>query len=78
MTAKEQIDAEEEIAALIYKEQDSVVAALRLVEIEAGRLFGEEDCARLGRDILQQILVRFQPDLFNEDGTYKDDQPPRM
>jgi len=55
LDADDQITAEEEIAAYMQEKSEELVGdALS---------FSEEDCARIGRDILLLTLKRFRPDL---------------
>jgi len=47
----EQITAEEDIAFKIYSTENNFL--------------DEEECAKLGRDILKLVLAKFRPDLFD-------------
>jgi hypothetical protein len=57
LSAEEQIDMEESIASIIFE------CSERASSGEDSCTLGEEDAAQLGRDILQQVLSKFRPDL---------------
>jgi len=52
LSAEDQVDAEEAIAARLYDKT-------------AGEV-DEETAAELGRQILKEVLLKFRPDLFSE------------
>jgi hypothetical protein len=60
-----QVDAEEEIACIIFKAQEESAAKLDGTSTCEGVL-SEEDCQELGKAILLRVLTVFRPDLVRE------------
>ena len=58
LDADEQVSAEECIAATIFDH-------LETEGCDGCGTLSEEDCAKLGRDILKKMLQQFRPDLFD-------------
>jgi len=64
LDADEQISMEEAIAARIYQNGERSNHDDDCIDVQPDLLIHEEDCADLGRNILQMVLAKFRPDLF--------------